>query len=154
MPEETDSGAGADTTDAAPLQMAVALDGDSSCIAQARRAAARFLAEARERHRIEVAPRTVEDTQVIVSELVTNVVKYAPGPALLQLRVSGDSVHVEVWDSDPTLPSARSPDPQRIGQHGLEIVNILARSLAMRPTVVGKCITAALDLVPAGNGSA
>src|SRR3954471_10618041 len=110
MPEEPDAGADAGTADAVPLEVAVALDGNSACIAEARKTAVRFLVEARERHRIQVAPRTIEDTQVIVSELVTNVVKYAPGPALLQVRVGDGSVHIEVWDSDPTLPAARPAD--------------------------------------------
>jgi hypothetical protein len=46
----------------------------------------------------------------VVSELVTNARKYAPGPVLMELRVSGAVVEVVVWDSDPVLPVARAAD--------------------------------------------
>jgi anti-sigma regulatory factor (Ser/Thr protein kinase) len=42
-------------------------------------------------------------TQLVVSELVTNACKYAPGPVLLDLHTDGDIVKVSVWDTDPTL---------------------------------------------------
>ncbi|MFJ8826603.1 ATP-binding protein [Streptomyces sp. NPDC102467] len=154
MPQEPTSGARATLPGAGPLEVAISLDGTRGCIAQARQAAARFLAQAREQHQVEVGARAVEDTQLIVSELVTNAVKYAPGPGLLQLRISDGTVQVEVWDSDPMLPTARTANPERVGQHGLEIVTILAHSLTMQPTTVGKRITAALHLNPAVGESA
>ncbi|MEV1025930.1 ATP-binding protein [Streptomyces sp. NPDC050264] len=155
MPEEPTPGASASSSSGAgPLEVAISLDGTRGCIAQARQAAAHFLAQAREQHQVTVAARAVENTQLIVSELVTNAVKYAPGPGLLQLRISEGTVQVEVWDSDPVLPAALAANPERVGQHGLEIVTILAHSLTMQPTVVGKRITAALHLNPAVSGSA
>ncbi|MFJ4715530.1 ATP-binding protein [Streptomyces sp. NPDC088785] len=131
-----------------PLEISVALDGGTGCIGQARDTAARFLTEARDVHRVAVAERAVQNAQLVVSELVTNVVKYAPGPALLQMRIQDGLVLVEVWDSDPRQPAVRDTDPQRIGQHGLEIVSLLARSLTVQPTSVGKRVTVSLDLTP------
>jgi signal transduction histidine kinase len=60
-------------------------------------------------------------TQLVVSELVTHARKYAPGPVLLDLRVTGAVVEVVVWDSNPVLPAAQAADPGRVGPHGLEI---------------------------------
>ncbi|WP_320783449.1 ATP-binding protein [Streptomyces sp. CRN 30] len=53
---------------------------------------------------------------------------------------------VTVWDSDPTLPTARPADPARIGGHGLEIVWAMAHALDVRREPVGKCITARIAL--------
>ncbi|ALO97780.1 hypothetical protein SHL15_6752 [Streptomyces hygroscopicus subsp. limoneus] len=36
--------------------------------------------------------------------------KYAPGPCMLTLEVTGGVVDVTVWDSEPTLPIARAAD--------------------------------------------
>ncbi|MFD3503083.1 ATP-binding protein [Streptomyces sp. NPDC058678] len=100
-----------------------------------------------------VSDRAMGLVQLVVSELVTNAHKYAPGPCLLDLEINGGAVEVSVWDTDPTLPVARSPDPGRVGQHGLEIVIGACRSFEMRREPVGKRIMAAIVLAddPGGN---
>ncbi|MGW6523582.1 ATP-binding protein [Streptomyces sp. NPDC054962] len=65
----------------------------------------------------------------MVSELVTNALKYAPGPILLELCINARAVDIVVWDSDPTVPAAQAADPDRIGQHGLEIVQAVTEDL-------------------------
>ncbi|MCT9007308.1 ATP-binding protein [Streptomyces rhizosphaerihabitans] len=134
---------------ALPLQASLVLDSDSSRIAQARHLAAAFLTKARDTYGIAVATATLEIVQLIVSELVTNARKHAPGPALLHLRIAGPVLRVELWDSNPALPTAKAPDPGRLGQHGLEIVTALARTVAVERTPAGKCIIAYIDLAPA-----
>ncbi|MEU5798805.1 ATP-binding protein [Streptomyces sp. NPDC047813] len=84
--------------------------------------------------------------QLVVGELVTNAGKYAPGPALMDLRVEDGMIEIAVWDSDPVLPEAKAADAGRIGQHGLEIVKAVTHSLDAHPTPVGKRITARLPL--------
>ncbi|MET9892876.1 ATP-binding protein [Streptomyces sp. NPDC006465] len=84
----------------------------------------------RDDHGIPVVTATVEIVQLIVSEPVTNARKYAPGPALLHLRVTSAVVRVELWDSNPAVPAAQALDPERVGQHGLEIVRALAPGLS------------------------
>ncbi|MFI1441681.1 ATP-binding protein [Streptomyces fructofermentans] len=133
--------------DALPLEAALALDGEGSRIAQARHLAVAFLGKVKDCLNIPVATATVEIVQLIVSELVTNARKYAPGPALLQLRVvAGPVLQVELWDSNPVAPVAKALDPRRIGQHGLEIVTALARTVTVEQTPVGKRIIAAVPL--------
>ncbi|MGX1274425.1 ATP-binding protein [Streptomyces phaeoluteigriseus] len=129
-----------------PLRAGFALGGDDGCIADARHHAVTFLEEARTGHRLDVSARAMDLTQLVVSELVTNARKYAPGPVLMELRVTADSVEVVVWDSDPTVPSARAVDPSRIGQHGLEIVKAVSEDLTVRQEPVGKRITARIAL--------
>lgn len=127
------------------LQTSLALDGDGGCIARARHQAADFLLQV-QLEGVAVSGRAVDLTQLVVSELVTNACKYAPGPILLHVRIIGSVVEVVVWDSDPVLPAARAADVGRVGQHGLEIVTALAHSVEAERTSVGKCITARLAL--------
>ncbi len=79
----------------------------------------------------------MEVTRLVVSEQVTNVGKYAPGPVLMDLRIDGDAVEVVVWNSDPVLPTARAVDAGRVGWHGLEIVMAVAQALEAEPWVDG-----------------
>ena len=57
------------------------------------------------------------DSELLVSELVTNAVKATAGRdgAAVRLRLSGDSARIliEVWDADP-----RAPEPKDLGEHG------------------------------------
>ena len=57
------------------------------------------------------------DSELLVSELVTNAVKATAGRdgAAVRLRLSGHNARVliEVWDADP-----RAPEPKDLGEHG------------------------------------
>ncbi|MFE9680480.1 ATP-binding protein [Streptomyces sp. NPDC006285] len=129
------------------MRAGYALGGDHGCIAEARHHAVDFLGRARTEHRLPVSARAMDLTQLVVSELVTNARKYAPGPVLMELRVTAASVDVTVWDSDPTVPTARTADPGRIGQHGLEIVKAVTEELTIQQEPVGKRITARIALL-------
>jgi anti-sigma regulatory factor (Ser/Thr protein kinase) len=69
------------------------------------------------------------DSELLVSDLVTNAVKATAGrdEAAVRLRLSGDSARVliEVWDADPRAPAPKdlgehgTPDPQEEGGRGL-----------------------------------
>ena len=76
------------------------------------------------------------DSELLVSELVTNAVKATAGrdEAAVRLRLSGDSARVliEVWDADPRAPAPKdlgelgTPDPQEEGGRGLFLVAALS----------------------------
>nr|WP_235882479.1 ATP-binding protein [Streptomyces apricus] len=147
MPVESQGdGEGGAGTDEDLMQTSYATQGDGGSIADARHHATAFLERARTGHGPTITARAMDLTQLVVSELVTNAGKYAPGPVLLQLRLTSETVEVTVWDSDPTVPEARVADPGRIGQHGLEIVKAVARDLEIRREPVGKRITARIAL--------
>ncbi|MGW0874168.1 ATP-binding protein [Streptomyces sp. NPDC002740] len=141
-----DDGDGCPAPDEQIMRAGYALEGDGGCIAEARHHAVAFLEQAHADHHLMVSARARDLTQLIVSELVTNALKYAPGPVLMELRLTAHDVDVVVWDSDPTVPAARAADPARIGQHGLEIVKAIARSLVIEQQPVGKRITARIAL--------
>ncbi|KOG28897.1 ATP-binding protein [Streptomyces resistomycificus] len=134
------------------MQDTVALDGDGHVIGEARRRAADFLARAQAEHGILVSARAMDLTRLVVSELVTNARKYAPGPVLMELRIAGAVVEVIVWDSDPVLPVARAADAGRVGQHGLEIVMAVAQGFEVQREPVGKRITARIALTEEPGG--
>ncbi|WP_077800844.1 ATP-binding protein [Streptomyces sp. JHA26] len=148
----------ADEDGAAPDEPAVrttaALGGDGTDIARARHLAADFLARARTEHGLTVSARAMDLTQLVVSELVTNARKYAPGPVLMDLRISGGAIEIAVWDSDPVLPVARATDAGRVGQHGLEIVMAVSEDFEAQRASTGKRITARIPLLDAPGGAA
>lgn len=144
--DPVESAPGGEGVTDADVQEIIALDEDGSCIAEARHRAARFLARVQAGYGLPVSARAVDLTQLVVSELVTNARKYAPGPLLMELRIAGDLVEVQVWDSDPVLPVARAADPGRVGQHGLEIVMAVAQGFEVQREPVGKRVTARIAL--------
>ncbi|MER6157967.1 ATP-binding protein [Streptomyces sp. NPDC001868] len=130
------------------LSVSGAFEG-SEDIAGARDLARSFLTDVQAVHGLPVSGRAMGMVQLVVSELVTNARKYAPGPCLLTLELTGGLVEVTVWDSNPTPPAILAPDPLRIGRHGLEIVMAVGRSFAVHREPVGKRITTAI--VPADD---
>src|ERR1700760_3710720 len=78
--------------------------GSPSSIAAARALATGFLVGLRDRRGRRLAPQVVIDVQLVVSELVTNAVKFAPGPCTVSLRVRGRHLEVSVADSAPEPP--------------------------------------------------
>ncbi|MFI8281039.1 ATP-binding protein [Streptomyces sp. NPDC085929] len=130
---------------------ALAFAGDEP-VTEARHAARDFLTAVQAVHGIPVSDRAMGMVQLVVSELVTNAHKYAPGPCLLDLELNDGAVEISVWDTDPTLPVAQATDPGRVGQHGLEIVIGVCRSFEMRREPVGKRIKAAIALADDPGG--
>jgi anti-sigma regulatory factor (Ser/Thr protein kinase) len=84
------------------------------------------------------------DSELLVSELVTNAVKATAGrdEAAVRLRLSGGSARVliEVWDADPRAPASEdlgergTPDPQQEGGRGLFLVAALSARWDWYPT--------------------
>ncbi|GGU15060.1 hypothetical protein [Streptomyces lateritius] len=64
------------------LSASAAYDGAPSCIGAARHLSTGFLTEVQAVHGLPVSERAMGMTQLVVSELITNVVKYAPGPVI------------------------------------------------------------------------
>jgi anti-sigma regulatory factor (Ser/Thr protein kinase) len=119
-------------------------DAGVTSIAEARDAVATVLSRARP------APdrRSLQDAQLVVSELVTNATKHAPGPCALRLEVMPDAsaVRVTVTDTSTDPPRRRPPDPRRVGGHGLHLVTMLSSDLEVTRLSHGKRVTATVPL--------
>lgn len=61
------------------------------------------------------APECWHDIVLIVTELSSNAVQYAPGPFELHLRPTFDGVHVTLHDTSTTVPSPRPFRPDSGG---------------------------------------
>ncbi|MET9505837.1 ATP-binding protein [Streptomyces sp. NPDC006622] len=136
-----------------PIAVSAAFEGSAE-IGEARDLAGEFLGSVQAVHGLPVSQRAMGMVQLVVSELVTNARKYAPGPCLLTLEIIDGAVQVDVWDSSTTLPSVRGADPDRVGQHGLEIVLAVSQSFAVHREPVGKRITATIVLADDPGGAA
>ncbi|MEJ1200319.1 MULTISPECIES: ATP-binding protein [unclassified Streptomyces] len=131
------------------VKVSAEYEGMPGDIARGRELARRFLARVRAAQGLPVSDRATDLVQLVVSELLTNACKYAPGPSLVDLELTEDRVEVTVWDSDPVLPVAESTDPGRIGRHGLEIVMAVCQSFEVHREPVGKRMRAAVRLADA-----
>jgi len=76
-------------------------------------------------------------TQLLVSELVTNAIRYAEGPVTLRL-IREDTLVCEVADSSPALPRLRDADDEP--GRGLQIVSRLSHRWGSRQTPAGKVV--------------
>jgi anti-sigma regulatory factor (Ser/Thr protein kinase) len=128
-----------------PISASAAYEGSEE-IAEARDLARSFLAELMEASGLPVTARAMGMVQLVVSELVTNARKHAPGPCLLTLELDGDVVEITVWDTEPRTPVVRAADPQRVGQHGLEIVTAVCKDFEVHREPVGKRIKVVVAL--------
>ncbi|MGA5324463.1 ATP-binding protein [Streptomyces seoulensis] len=119
-------------------------DADTASLPETRNAIADLLG----RVRTAPAARAVQDAQLVASELVTNALKHAPGPFTLHMEVVPDppALRISVTDSSPRLPRHRPADPERVGGHGLRLVNLLCGALEVTPLGHGKRITASVAL--------
>lgn len=129
-----------------PPGLSVTFERGTFRVADARGVAVRYLAAARDERSEPWPDRAVQATELVVSELVTNAVKYGSGPVRLSLAVAEDVMSVTVRDGDTALPVPRPADPGRVGQHGLEIVAALSQHLDVRREPAGKRVTARIAL--------
>lgn len=98
----------------------------------------------------------LDDTMLVVSELVTNAVLYAGGDEVaVRAEVSGGVVCVRVWDTSPGLPERRNAAGDDESGRGLVIVTALALEWGTyRMAGGGKVTWATIDGAPAAGSPA
>jgi anti-sigma regulatory factor (Ser/Thr protein kinase) len=84
-------------------------------------------------------------TELIVSELVANALRYGNGPGRLRL-MRGERLCVEVSDTGPDLPQIQHASYSAEGGRGLQLVNALCRRWGSCRTPGGKIVWAEQDL--------
>ncbi|WP_426365923.1 SpoIIE family protein phosphatase [Streptomyces sp. E-08] len=94
----------------------------------------------------------VDTVELLVSELVTNALRYGEGE--IRLRLLRDRTLVcEVWDAGLVQPRRRRARDTDEGGRGLQLVGLLSSSWGSRRTPRGKTVWFELDL-PDGEGAA
>lgn len=86
-----------------------------------------------------------DDMQLVVSELVTNAIRYADPPVEVEIEAGHDAVTIAVVDGSPGRPVARPDDVDAEGGRGLLIIDHLASETGVRPHPPGKTIWASLS---------
>ena len=86
-----------------------------------------------------------DDVALLVSEMVTNAVRYASAPVVLEIEADGTSVLVAVADGSAVLPVVRPTDDQTEGGRGMLLVELLAKEHGVRLEGLGKTVWAVLD---------
>lgn len=86
-------------------------------------------------------------TVLLVSELVTNSLRYASGPIGVRMYShAGPTLLVEVSDPLPDPPRERVADPDDEGGRGLQLVALASRRWGTRPGNTGKTVWFELTL--------
>jgi serine phosphatase RsbU (regulator of sigma subunit) len=81
----------------------------------------------------------IPTTELLVSELVTNAVRYAQGKIGLRLILEGGLV-CEVLDNSAALPRVRHPGEEDERGRGLQVVSQMAQRWGARRTLSGKVV--------------
>ena len=81
----------------------------------------------------------VQDAELLVSELVTNGVRYAAPPIVLRVECeNAESLRVLVRDGSPTLPHVNHAQPEDERGRGLFLVDYISDEWGAEPTTQGK----------------
>lgn len=111
---------------------------ETRSVAQARVCLRRFLRE----HGIDT--QLYDDATLIVSELVTNALRYGGGSTVLRATITDHAVHIAVSDSGGGVPEVREGPADRGGGLGLVVVNKLSTDWGVAPFPGGKTVWASL----------
>jgi two-component sensor histidine kinase len=104
-----------------PLELELRLESDVASVPQARATTRTFFSDY-------AAPDQLASLELIVSELVTNSIRYGGGGAVRLGLTAGDRFHVWVLDENrgTTEPHVKDPRPGQIGGLGLHVVSTLS----------------------------
>jgi hypothetical protein len=89
-------------------------------------------------------PALAGPVSVVVTELVTNVVRHAGTPMDIRLTLRVPYLHVTVADGHPGTPRPRDPRPTAEGGRGLLLVRSLSQRWGFLPVGQGKVVWATL----------
>lgn len=90
---------------------------------------------------------------LVAAELLANAIRHADGPRSLSLEHDGDHLRIAVSDTHPGPLRMRRPRPDRIGGHGIRIIDRLTHHhWGTGTAATGKTVWARLALPPTGPG--
>jgi signal transduction histidine kinase len=85
-------------------------------------------------------PDVVANVELLISELVTNVVKHAATDVDVRIAIGATTVRIEVGDRNPTIPVMRETAADEAGGKGMHIVHELALRWGVQSRRTGKCV--------------
>lgn len=120
------------------------LDGSKDSVSEARGCVRAYLEECAPVR----SPDAAADAVMVVSELVSNSVRHAPGPCCLYLVEAEEELTIAVSDASTAVPLPRSPDLNRGGGFGWHLLCRLARrvDVYVRPPW-GKTVCATMRIL-------
>jgi len=74
-----------------------------------------------------------DDVLLVTTELVQNVTQHTDDGGELRLTLRGDSILVEVTDTNPLEPSVQAVETSRAGGRGMLLIAAVARRWGSRP---------------------
>jgi anti-sigma regulatory factor (Ser/Thr protein kinase) len=89
-------------------------------------------------------PDLVADTELVVSELVTNATLHGEPPIVLRIEGRPDGVHVEVEDAGPAMPIFMQPHRDNMTGRGLSLILGLSVAWGVDRLSSGKTVWAEL----------
>jgi CheY-like chemotaxis protein len=102
------------------------------------------------RHALDApAEEVLDDIELMVSELVSNVVLHAGSPPRVDILLGRDSFRVEIYDDDPRLPELRHASPDAGGGRGILLIDRLASRWGAEAHGQGKVVWFERDRVSA-----
>ena len=90
-----------------------------------------------------------DDLVLLVSELVTNAIRYGAPPVELRVQADPHTVTVTVADRSPVPPLHREADDSAEGGRGMALVDLLTDGHGVRPEPDGKAVWASVRRRPA-----
>ena len=103
-------------------------------------------------HQWGLSQDTLEAAQLVISELITNALRYGHAPVHVQLRATPTTLYIEVADASPYRPRRRAAASTDENGRGLLLVTAYSRRWGVRPRSTGKVVWAELDLNQRGLG--
>ncbi len=98
-------------------------------------------------------PDTVDDAELLASELITNAVRYGRSPVELRLIAYSDSVRLEVRDANTVdVPTQRQAGDTQSHGRGLPLIDAVARDWGVSVDSGSKTVWAVLATNLADNG--
>ena len=91
----------------------------------------------------------VEDSLLVITELMQNVVRHTDNGGDVVLTRSPDAVLIEVSDASSEMPHALNSDSRRAGGRGLYLVRAMSQAWGMKRIVGGKVVWARMAATPA-----
>ncbi|MGP3689665.1 ATP-binding protein [Streptomyces sp. IBSNAI002] len=84
-----------------------------------------------------VRSSNADSVLLVVSELVTNALRYTRGPCALRLELHGDHLEICVTDTSPCPPRPRPPHTDGTGGWGWLLISHLTTHVRIEPTPEG-----------------